>query len=60
MIQPEALSVADAATMIGIGRVKLYQIINSGELPTVKIGDRRLIRVEALRSWLAAKEKRAA
>ena len=60
MIQPEALGVADAATMIGIGRVKLYQIINSGELPTVKIGDRRLIRVEALRNWLASKEKRAA
>jgi len=30
--------VNDAASMIGIGRMELYELISSGELETVKIG----------------------
>ena len=36
--EPICVRVNDAARMIGIGRTKLYELISSGELETVKIG----------------------
>ena len=37
-VEPICVRVNDAARMIGIGRTKLYELISSGELETVKIG----------------------
>lgn len=59
-VEPEAVPVPVAAGMAGIGRTFLYRAISSGELPTVKLGRRRLVRVTALRAWLASLENRAA
>jgi excisionase family DNA binding protein len=56
----EALSVEEAASAAGVSRTFLYERISSGELPTIKLGKRRLVRVEALRRWLASLESRAA
>lgn len=36
--EPICVRVNDAARMIGIGRTKLYELIATGELETVKIG----------------------
>jgi excisionase family DNA binding protein len=44
-------SVGDAAKALGLGRSKTYQLIGEGELTTVQIGRRRLIRIESLRSF---------
>jgi excisionase family DNA binding protein len=55
-----AVRVEDAAKLIGIGRTEIYKAIKAGSLASLKIGKRRLIRVEALREWLAALEQRAA
>jgi excisionase family DNA binding protein len=52
-----AISVEQAARTAGLGRTLLYSLITSGELPSVKIGKRRLIRVEALARWLASQEQ---
>jgi excisionase family DNA binding protein len=57
---PEAVSVGEAARRAGISRTFLYERITTGELPTVKVGKRRLVRVEALRRWLQSLESRAA
>ena len=57
---PEALSVEDAARRAGIGRTFLYQAISSGRLPSIKLGKRRLVRIEALRRWLESLETDAA
>jgi excisionase family DNA binding protein len=57
---PEAESVGDAARRAGVSRTFLYERISSGELPTVKLGKRRLVRVEALRGWLKSLETKAA
>ena len=46
---PLAVRVRDAAHMIGIGRTKLYELIGSGELQTVKIGRATLITMSSLR-----------
>jgi excisionase family DNA binding protein len=51
-----AVSVEDAAAMAGIGRTTLYSALGSGALRSLKIGKRRLIRVEALRAWMSAHE----
>ena len=37
-IEPICVKVNDAARMIGVGRTKLYELISSGELETIKIG----------------------
>jgi len=49
---PEALSVVAAAKMAGISRTKLYEVITSGELPSFKIGRRRMVRPSAIKDWL--------
>lgn len=49
-----ALSVASAAEELGVSRATVYGLIRSGDLPSLKIGSRRLISREALREWLAA------
>ncbi|QFT77426.1 helix-turn-helix domain-containing protein [Erythrobacter sp. THAF29] len=38
LVEPICVRVNDAARMIGVGRTKLYELISSGELETVKIG----------------------
>lgn len=50
-------SVDEAAEMLGIGRTLAYDLIRTGQLPSVKIGQRRLVArrdlddfVEALRA----------
>lgn len=37
-VEPICVRINDAAYMIGIGRTKLYELISTGELETVKIG----------------------
>ncbi|ANY21140.1 Helix-turn-helix domain protein [Tsuneonella dongtanensis] len=37
-VEPICVRVNDAARMIGVGRTKLYELISSGELETVKLG----------------------
>ena len=47
-----AVSPAEAALLVGIGRTKLYQALNAGLLPSFKIGTRRLVRVAEIKAWL--------
>jgi excisionase family DNA binding protein len=41
---PEFLSVAEAATWLGIGKTLCYELVQRGELPARKLG--RLVRVQ--------------
>ena len=45
-----AVSVEEAAQMIGLGRTKTWALIGSGQLATVKIGRRTLVKVDSLRA----------
>ncbi|MHC6627491.1 helix-turn-helix domain-containing protein [Streptomyces globosus] len=47
-----ALTVAEAARRIGIGRTKLYEYVASGEIASVKIGSLRRIPAEAVNDFL--------
>lgn len=51
-----AVSPNEAARLCGIGRTTLYAALSSGELKSVQIGTRRLIRVDAIREWLSRHE----
>lgn len=53
-IPPERLaySPAEAAACIGVSRARLYQLIDDGTIPSIKLGRRRLIRRQALEQLL--------
>jgi excisionase family DNA binding protein len=43
----------EAAEAIGISRSKIYELLASGDLPSVRIGASVRVPVEALRAWIA-------
>ena len=43
---------AEAAEAIGIGRSTVYELLASGELPSVRIGGCVRVPVDALRAWI--------
>ena len=46
-------TVPEAAAQLGLGRSKLYELLNSGALPTVRIGRAVRIPAAALEEWVA-------
>ncbi|MBU6206390.1 MAG: helix-turn-helix domain-containing protein [Alphaproteobacteria bacterium] len=48
-LEPMTVRIPTAIQLTGIGRSKLYQLIASGEIETVKIGASTLITVASLR-----------
>ena len=46
--EPRVLRVREASSAYRIGKTKIYAMIKSGELRSVKVGGTRLILVEAL------------
>lgn len=55
-----AYSPAEAAQALGISRARLYQLLDDGTIPSVKLGRRRLIRRQALADLLDDLEVRHA
>lgn len=51
-IEPLTVTVADALRIIGIRRTKLYELIGSGDLETLKVGRRTLVLMDSLRSLI--------
>jgi excisionase family DNA binding protein len=45
------LTPVEAATVLGIGRSKLYELLQSGQLASVRIGTCRRIPAEAVHSF---------
>ena len=48
MDRPVLLSIQKAGEALSIGRSKTYDLINGGQLVTVTIGRRRLVRVDSI------------
>ena len=55
MMESEKLtiSIKDCAKLLGIGRTAAYQAVQSGQIPSLKIGRRRLVPKSALERLLA-------
>jgi excisionase family DNA binding protein len=47
-IRPLAYGPADAAKVLGVSRARVYELMNDGTIPSLKLGARRLIRHEAI------------
>lgn len=52
-IEPLLLTANEAAQALSIGRSKVYELIMSGELESVRIGGCRRVPVDALRQFIA-------
>lgn len=52
------LSKRDAARLCGIGEGTLHKLVKSGELRSVRMARRVLISVDAIRDFIAKREKR--
>jgi excisionase family DNA binding protein len=48
------LTVAEAAARLGIGRTFMYELLRTGEVPSVRVGRLRRIRVVDLETYAAA------
>jgi excisionase family DNA binding protein len=48
-----AYRVWEAATLVGVSRSKMYELVAAGEVPTMRIGSAVRIPAEALRAWVA-------
>lgn len=53
------ISIRDAAKLLGIGRSKLYDLMADGQLATVQIGRRRLVRTDSVRALALGQEANA-
>ncbi len=52
--EPLALSVTEAAKLLGISRPTLYNLLHREDFPAFKLGGRTLISTEGLREWVRA------
>ena len=51
-IEPEALSIAQACAITGLGKTKLYELIDSRTLKARRLGRRRLVLRRDLQEFL--------
>ena len=48
------ISVTEAASRLGVHRVTLYKMLESGRLPSAKLGSRRLVAESTINNMIAA------
>ena len=51
-IEPVAISVTQAAQLLGVSAPTVYQMMHRADFPAFKCGARTLISVEGLREWV--------
>jgi excisionase family DNA binding protein len=45
-------SVADAGKALGVGRTKTYELLAKGDLASIQIGTRRLVKMESIKAFI--------
>ncbi len=51
-VEPLLLTIPQVAAILGLGRTKVYDLIDHEGLPTVKLGTARRVPKQALEAWL--------
>jgi excisionase family DNA binding protein len=51
-VEPLLLTIPQVAAMLGLGRTKVYDLIEHEGLPTVKLGTARRIPRQGLEAWI--------
>lgn len=57
-LTPIAISVSEAARLLGVSRPKVYQLMQQERLPSFKVGTRTLIPVADLHKWVTARAEK--
>ena len=52
MMETTTMSVQELAAQMGISLPKAYELVKETDFPTIRVGTRILIPVEAYREWL--------
>ncbi len=47
----------EAAELLGVGRSKIYALLASGEVPSVRVGHSVRVPLQALRQWVVSRSK---
>jgi len=55
-IESACIGIQHLADRLGLSRRTIHRILARGELPSLQIGRRRLVRLSDLREWLAGHE----
>jgi excisionase family DNA binding protein len=51
-MEKETYTVKELVDKLGIGLNKAYELVNSGKIPSIKVGKKYLIPKMALENWL--------
>jgi excisionase family DNA binding protein len=51
-VEPLLLTIPQVAALLGLGRTKVYDLIEREGLPSIKLGTARRIPRQALEAWL--------
>jgi excisionase family DNA binding protein len=52
VVNPLAVSVEEAAKMLGIGKTLAYELVNQGVIPTIALGSKRVVPIKLLEKKL--------
>jgi excisionase family DNA binding protein len=55
-IESALIGISHLAERLGLSRRTIHRILARGELPSLQIGRRRLVRLSDVRHWLAGRE----
>lgn len=58
--EPLLCPVLEAARLLGIGKTKAYELLSKGELDSIQIGTRRLVKMESIKAFIDRSEGGAA
>ena len=50
--EPLLCPVGEAARLLGLGRTKTYELLATGDLASIQIGTRRLVKMESIRALI--------
>jgi excisionase family DNA binding protein len=48
--EPEFVSVSEASRLLSLGKTKTFELIADGDIETIKVGRKRLIRLRSIRN----------
>lgn len=51
-VQPYALTIDNAARFSGLSRSRIYELMGAGDLKSFKVGNRRMIMLDDIKSFL--------
>lgn len=56
---PGVLPLLQISRMYAIGQRRIYALVHSGEIPSIRLGNRFLLRPETVEAWLISQESSA-